>query len=118
MLTKSKRLPNRARYDIAESTVARPIDRSGKLPSPTWRNFLKSHATQIAAMDFFTVPTVAFKILFCVVLLRHGDRKFLHINVTTNLTAAWAAQQIVKAFPYEETPRYILRDRDSIKSLS
>jgi hypothetical protein len=61
-------------HDVAESTIAQYIDRTSKPPSPTWRTFLRNHAAQIAAIDFFTVPAVTFSILYCSVILRHSDR--------------------------------------------
>jgi len=68
----------------------------------------------IAAVDFFTVPTVTFRILYCFLVLRHERRRVVHFSVTANPTAAWTAQQVVEAFPYDEAPRYLIRDRDGI----
>ena len=65
-------------------------------------------------MDFFTVPTVTFKILFVLVILSHCRRKVVHFNVTTNPTTEWTSQQVVEAFPYDTAPKYLIRDRDSI----
>ena len=101
-------------YEVAESTVARYMTRVRKPPSQTWRSFLKNHVGQIAAIDFFTVPTVTFRVLFCFIVLSHDRRRIIHFNVTEHPTAKWTAQQIVEAFPYDTAPRYILRDRDSI----
>ena len=101
-------------YEVAESTVARYMVRRRKPPSQTWRSFLKNHIGQIAAVDFFTVPTVTFRVLFCFIVLSHDRRRVIHFNVTEHPTAKWTAQQIVEAFPYDTAPRYILRDRDSI----
>ena len=101
-------------YEVAESTVARYMDRSRKPPSPTWRTFLANHAGQIAAIDFFTVYTITFCVLYCFVVLGHHRRRIVHFNVTPNPTAEWTAQQIIEAFPYDTAPRYILRDRDHI----
>jgi putative transposase len=101
-------------YDVVESTVAKYMVRQQKPPSQTWRTFLDNHASEIAACDFFTIPTATFRILYCFVILSHDRRKVLHFNVTGNPTAAWAAQQIVDAFPYDSTPKYLLRDNDSI----
>jgi putative transposase len=75
---------------------------------------LANHAGQTAAIDFFTVYTITFRVLYCFVVLRHGRRRIVHFNVTKDPTSEWTAQQIVEAFPYEEPPRYLLRDRDSI----
>ena len=101
-------------YDVAESTVAKYMRRRRKPPSQTWRTFLANQESGIAAVDFFTVPTVTFQILFCFLVLRHGRRKVVHFNITESPTAAWTAQQVIEAFPYDEAPRFLLRDRDSI----
>ena len=78
----------------------------------TWRTFLENHVPDIAACDFFTVPTVTFRVLYVFIVLRHDRRQVVHFNVTTNPHAEWAAQQIINAFPYEEAPRFLIRDRD------
>ncbi len=101
-------------YDVAKSTVAKYINRQPRPPSQTWRTFLTNHANQIVACDFFTVPTVTFQVLYVFVLLRHDDRRILHVNVTTNPTAAWTAKQVRQAFPYGTVPQFLLRDNDSI----
>ena len=68
-----------------------------------------------AACDFFIVPTVTFRLLYCFVILVHGRRRVIHFNVTNHPTARWTAQQVVEAFPADGSePRYLLRDRDSI----
>ena len=100
--------------DLAQRTVAKYMVRDRKPPSQTWRTFLKNHVGDIAAIDFFTVPTVSFRVLFCFIVLRHERRRVVHFNVTAHPTAPWTAQQIVEAFPFDEAPRYLLRDRDSI----
>jgi putative transposase len=103
-------------HDVAESTVAKymakPKDRK---PSQTWRTFLRNHIRVSAACDFFTVPTLTFKLLYAFVVLSHDRRRILHVNVTANPTAEWTAQQITEAFPGDALiPRYLHRDRDSI----
>ena len=65
-------------------------------------------------MDFFTVPTATFRVLFVLVILSHSRRRVLHFNVTSNPSAEWTSQQVVEAFPWETAPEYLLRDRDSI----
>ncbi len=100
--------------DVTEKTVAKYRVKHAKPPSQTWKTFLANHANQIAAVDFFTIPTINFRVLFCFIVLLHGRRKIVHFNVTTNPTAQWAAQQIIEAFPDDTSPRYLLRDRDSI----
>ena len=79
-------------YTVAESTVARYMTRVRKPPSQTWRAFLKNHALQIAAIDFFTVPTVTFRVLFCFIVLSHDRRRVIHFNVTEHPTAEWTAR--------------------------
>ena len=65
-------------------------------------------------LDFFVVATVSFQLLYCFVVLCHDRRRVVHFNVTRHPTASWTAQQIVEAFGYDDAPRFILRDRDSI----
>lgn len=101
-------------HEVAESTIAKYIVRQPKSPSQNWRTFLANHMYQTAAVDFFTVATVTFRVLYVFVILRHDRRRVVHFNVTSNPTARWAAQQIVEAFPFEEAPRFLLRDRDGI----
>ena len=101
-------------YEIAESTVAKYRGRSRKPPSQTWKSFLRNHAGQIAAIDFFTVPTATFNVLYGFVVLLHDRRQVVHFNVTAHPTALWTAQQIIEAFPEKTAPRFLLRDRDSI----
>jgi putative transposase len=101
-------------HDVAKATVAKYMVRSRKPPSQTWRTFLDNHVPDIAACDFFTVPTVTFRVLYVFIVLRHDRREVVHFNVTTNPHAEWTAQQIVNAFPYEEQPRFLIRDRDGI----
>ena len=101
-------------HAAAESTVAKYMVRQPRPPSQTWRTFLANHAGHIAAVDFFTAPTVTFRVLYVFVVFRHDRRRVVHFNVTTNPTARWTAQQIVEAFPYSQAPRFLLRDRDGI----
>jgi hypothetical protein len=74
-------------YSVAESTVAKYMVRKPKPPSQTWRSFLKNHVAQIAAIDFFTVPTISFRVLYVFLVLRHCRRRVIHFNITTNPTA-------------------------------
>ncbi len=101
-------------YEVADSTVAKYMIKHKKPPSQTWRSFLKNHVRQIAAIDFFTVPTVTFRILYCFIVLRHNRREIVDFNVTANPNARWTAQQITEAFPYDVAPKYLIRDRDGI----
>jgi transposase InsO family protein len=99
-------------HDVAESTVDKYMIRQPKPPSQNWGTFLKNHVGQIAAIEFFTVPTITFRMLYVFLVLRHDRRRVVHFNVTTNPTAQRAAQQILDAFPFEDRPRFLLRDRD------
>ena len=99
--------------DISQATVAKYMIRHPKPPSQNWRTFLDNHVQDLASIDFFTVPTVSFRILFVFLVLKHDQRRIVHFNVTEYPTAQWTAQQLVEAFPWDE-PRYLLRDRDTI----
>jgi len=99
-------------YSAARSTVASYMVRGRTPPSQTWRSFLNNHVEDIAAIDFFTIPTITFRVLYCLIVLRHDRRQIVHFNVTTYPTAAWTAQQMVEAFPFNETPEYLIPDRD------
>ncbi len=100
--------------DVAKSTVDKYRVRPGKPSSPTWKAFLKNHVTDLVSIDFFIVPTIRFKLLFVLVVLAHSRRKVIHFNVTQHPTAQWTGQQIIEAFPWDNAPKYLLRDRDAI----
>src|ERR1700692_4086386 len=101
-------------FSVAQSTVATyMIERRGP-PSQGWRTFLRNHAPDMAGMDFFVVPTIGFKLLYGFVIVRLHRRDLVWINVTTSPTAEWVARQITEAFPWDEDPRYMIRDRDQI----
>jgi transposase InsO family protein len=102
-------------FEVSERTVSNLMPRRppNSKPSQTWRTFLNNHANK-CSIDFFTVPTVAFNILFVLVILCHSRRSVVHFNVTSNPTAQWTAQQVVEAFPWDTAPKYLMRDRDSI----
>jgi transposase InsO family protein len=97
---------------VCEDTVLKYMVRDPKPPSQSWRTFLDNHAADIAACDFFTVPTATFRVLYVIVILAHDRRRIVGFNVTEHPTAEWAAQQIVQAFPEETAPRFLLRDND------
>jgi Integrase core domain len=82
-------------------------------PSQGWRTFLANHAEGIAAIDLFVLPTITFRLLYCLVILRHGRRLWVSFGVTTNPTAEWIPRQITEAFPWDSAPRYLVRDRDT-----
>ncbi len=100
--------------EVSERTVSRLMPKPRKPPSQTWKVFLNNHVQGLASVDFFTVPTVNFRVLFVFVVLAHHRRRVVHFNVTEHPTAAWTAQQILEAFPEETAPRYLIRDRDQI----
>jgi transposase InsO family protein len=99
---------------VAKSTVEKYRGRPRRPSSPPWRAFLRNHITEIVALDFFTVPTVGFKVLFVLIVLAHERRKVVHFNVTAHPTAQWTTQQLVEAFPWETAPKDLLRDRDAV----
>jgi len=101
-------------HEVSQSSVAKYMKRRAGPPSQTWKTFLKNHMAQTAAIDFFVVPTVTFRLLYGFVVLRHERREIVHFAVTANPTAAWTARQVTEAFPWDEAPRYLLRDRDGI----
>jgi putative transposase len=100
--------------DVAKSTVEKYRPRTHKPSSPTWKAFLVNHVEDLVSCDFFTVPTATFKVLFVFIMLAHERRRIVHVKVTEHPTAQWTAQQIVDAFPWDDAPRYLLRDRDAI----
>ena len=93
--------------DVCQATVAKYLGRRRQPPSQTWRTFLRNHIGQIVAADFFVVPTATYRLLFVLVLLAHDRRRIRHVAVTAHPTAAWTAQQLREAFPWDETPRFL-----------
>jgi transposase InsO family protein len=100
--------------EISQATVSKYMARQHKPSSQGWRTFLDNHVTDLASIDFFTVPTATFRILYVLIVLSHDRRRIVHFNVTAHPTAQWTAQQLVEAFPFDTAPRYLLRDRDGI----
>jgi transposase InsO family protein len=98
-------------FVVAQSTVAKYMSRR-----PVWSDLghLSAHAPYIAAMDLFVVPTISFVQLYVLVIARLARRELVWINVTRHPTAEWIARQITEAFPWNEAPRYLIRDRDAI----
>src|SRR5476649_2566644 len=101
-------------FEVAQSSVAKYMVKHRGSPSQGWRTFLHNHAPDIAAMDLFVVPTIGFNLLYAFVVVRLDRRDLVWINVTANPTAEWIARQITESFPWNEAPRYMLRDRDRI----
>jgi transposase InsO family protein len=100
--------------DISQSTVAKYMERRRRPPSQSWRTFLRNHAPHIAAVDLFVVPTISFKLLYGLAILRLDRRRLVWTNVTENPTAEWIARQITEAFPWDQAPRCLIRDRDRV----
>jgi hypothetical protein len=100
--------------DVGETSVGKYMVRRRKPPSQTWRTFLENHVKTMVSIDFFTVPTIRFQILYVFLVLAYDRRRIVHFNVTAHPTAEWTAQQLREAFPFEQIPRYLLRDRDGI----
>ena len=101
-------------FEVAQSSVAKYMVKRCGQPSQGWRTFLRNHAPDIAAMDLFVVPTVGFDLLYAFVIIRRSRRELIWINVTAHPTAEWIARQLTEAFPWNEVPRYLMRDRDRI----
>jgi len=101
-------------FEVAESSVAKYMVKRRGPPSQGWRTFLRNHAPEIAAMDLFAVPTIGFDLLYAFIIIRLDRRDLVWINVTTHPTAEWIARQITEAFPWNEAPHYLIRDRDRI----
>ena len=102
-------------FDISERTVLRWMRKAPRSPEPAkrWVAFLSNHREAIAAMDFFTVPTLAFDVLYCLFVIANDRRCILHLNVTRHPTSAWVIQQLRHAFPYDSTPKYLILARGS-----
>jgi transposase InsO family protein len=104
--------------EVAESTVGRYMVRRRRPPSQGWKTFLRNHVAGIASLDLFVVRTISFKLLYGLVILRHARRQLVTISVTTNPAAEWIAGQVTDAFPWDEAPGHLIRDRDRAFGLS
>ena len=100
--------------DVGHTTVAKYMARGRRPPSQGWRTFLRNHADGIASMDLFVVPTISFQLLYGLLILRHGRREILWLGATTHPSAEWISRQLTEAYGWEQGPRYLIRDRDSI----
>jgi transposase InsO family protein len=102
-------------FDVAERTVLRWMRKAPRSPDPArrWAPFLSNHREVIAAMDFFTVPTLTFGVLYCFFVITHDRRRIVHFNVTKHPASAWVIQQLREAFPYDAAPQYLIFDRSS-----
>jgi hypothetical protein len=102
-------------FALAQSTVAKYMaSPDNRRSGQRWGTFVRNHLPQIAAMDLFIVPTISFNLLYVLVIVRLARRELVSINVTAQPTAEWIAQQITEAFPWNDAPRYLIRDRDGI----
>ena len=99
--------------EVAQSTVAKYMAKRRPGSSQTWKTFLRNHAAGIDAMDFLVVPTINFRLLFVLVVLRHERRRLISLSVTDHPTAEWIARQITEAFPWDSAPTHLIRDRDA-----
>jgi transposase InsO family protein len=97
---------------IGQTSVAKYMVRRRDPPSQGWRTFLRNHADGIAAMDMFVVPTISFRLLYGLLIMRHGRRHILWFGVTAHPTAEWIANQVTEACGWEQAPSYLIRDRD------
>jgi len=99
--------------EVAQSTVAKYMARRRPGSGQTWKTFLRNHAAGLGAMDFLVVPTINFRLLSVLVILRHERRRLISLSVTEHPTAEWIAQQLIEAFPWDEAPTHLIRDRDA-----
>jgi transposase InsO family protein len=102
-------------FEISERTVARYlrwVHRRGD-PEKSWLTFLQNHREAIVALDFFTVPTVTFRVLYCFFVIEYRRRRILHANITSHPTAEWVLQQLRETFSDTRTYRYVILDHDS-----
>ena len=97
-------------FTLSEATVSRYMPRRPADPDvlKRWLTFLRNHKEDIAAMDFFTVPTASLRILYCWFAIHHQRRRVLHFNATFNPSASWVIQQLREAFPYEPVAKYLI----------
>jgi transposase InsO family protein len=101
-------------FDLSERTISRWMKRAPRNTdrAKRWLSFLRNHREAIAAMDFFTVPTITFDVLYCFFIISHNRRRILHVNVTKHPTSGWITQQLREAFPFETSLKYLIFDRD------
>src|SRR6202790_832898 len=102
-------------FDISERTISRWMRKAPRNPEPAkrWLAFLRNHREAIAAMDFFTVPTITFGMLYCFFIIGHDRRRILYFHVTRHPTSLWVVQQLREAFPFGSAPRVVIFDRDA-----
>jgi putative transposase len=103
------------RFEVSETSTSRWMKRAPRRPEPAkrWLAFLRNHREAIAAMDFFTVPTLTFGVLYCFFIISHDRRRILHFNITRHPTSPWIAQQLREAFPFDAVPKFLVFDHDA-----
>ena len=101
-------------FEVAQSSVAKYMIKRPASPSQGWLTFLRNHSTQTAAMDLFVVPSVTVELLYVFIIVGLARRELIWTNVTSRATAEWIIRQITEAFPWNEAPRYLIRDRDQV----
>ena len=106
--------PLKLGIEIGQTSVAKYMARHRRPPSQGWKTFIRNHAYGIASMDLFVVPTLSFRLLYGLLILRHGRRQILWLGVTAHPSAEWIARQLTEACGWEWNPRYIVRDRDRV----
>jgi hypothetical protein len=101
-------------FTVSERTVSRYLPRRPTSPDAVkrWLAFLRNHRDVIAGVDFFTVPTATFRLLYVFFVIHHDRRRILQLAVTDHPYAEWVVQQLREAFPYDSAPRYLILDRD------
>jgi len=99
--------------EVRQATIGRYMPWRPKVPSPTWRTFLRNHMCDMAAVDMFVVATATFQLLYALIVLGHDRRRVIHFEITPKPTQIWLARQMTEAFPWDTAPRYLLRDRDA-----
>jgi hypothetical protein len=100
--------------NVGQTSVAKYMARRRRPPSQGWRTFLLNHADGIASIDVFVVPTISFRLLYGLLVLRHDRRRILWLGVTAHPTAEWIARQVTEACGWESAPQYLVRDRDGV----
>jgi Integrase core domain len=100
--------------DVSQTSVAKYMAKCRNPPSQSWKTFLRNHTDGIASIDLFVVPTVSFRLLYALLILRHGRRRIMWLGVTAHPTAEWIARQLTEACGWEPAPRYLIRDRDCV----
>ena len=98
--------------DVGQTTVAKYMAKRRRPPTQGWKTFLRNHADAIASMDMFVVPTISFRLLYGLAILRHSRRELLWLGVTSHPDAEWIARQLTEACGWCTVPQYLVRDRD------